>query len=79
MSDPLFVYMHNTPRGCGRPGWLMWRLPEYASSLKSADALHLDGRPIKFGESLRCDTCGRVLIMTPSTHDIFPLSVAAFE
>ena len=78
MIDMPFVYMHNTPKGCGRPGWLMKRMPTWAQPLRSDDATHLDGSPIKAMSPLLCESCGRSLNI-PSTHDVFPLTVAVFE
>jgi len=53
--------------GCGKPAFLLRCRPGRGSEARSADAAHLDGRPMEFGARTMCDSCGKPVYLD-STH-----------
>ncbi len=66
-----FYYIH---KDCGKPAFYLKKLPAPLSMMNASDALHVDGRPMKFGEPIMCDSCGE-RIEYPKTEDVQPVEI----
>jgi len=62
-----YAYIHPE---CGEPAFFLTKMPNSGETADSKKATHLDGSPIKYGDLMRCDSCGRVLIGTPMIKNI---------
>ncbi len=59
---------------CGGRAFFMRRKPTPGDVMRSADAAHLDGRPME-PDCMRCDTCGG--IVWPHTSHVVPVGLPA--